>query len=472
MSGGEPESSFCTTTWGNPAAWRLARYVSDGLSDTGFSTLGILQKLEKPRVPTLVVVADSLAAETGCAPPDYFELRRLVEEYVRKYLCGAEAKVEVLPGVLKAERGGRRYVFKADLGDFRLLYVYSLYTRVLEAACGSLSRVALDISHGVNYMPTLALDAAQEAAAMLAAALAKPVELKVYQADPYPILGFRASRPSGGSDDPLSRSRENPCEPKDPGVPPPELGYNVVRRFRFNPWDLARYVGYDKSKVEKVLTDERVLERERLGAERVVRRALQILGAYRLGALAQLAVLAKTTSLLELERVVGAAVEGWRSARTVEVKGSDVAVESRTRLSEGLRALLHAHAVLTGARRLLGQAECSSLWDCTVSFEELKRLKKLVEGSRVVVKLVDRELSKLAYLVSRLEREWKLYSAYRGLEKGADGRESTFDRDFIAHAGFHSNVLLVRLADGQPELKMNPCRWEAVEQVLLEAAYT
>ena len=214
VSGDEAENSFCTATWGNPAAWRLARYVNGGLSDTGFSTLGMLQKLEKPRVPTLVVVADSLAAETGCAPPDYSGLRRLVEEYVRKYLCGAEAKVEVLPGVLKAERSGRRYVFKADLGDFRLLYVYSLYTRVLEAACGSLSRIALDISHGVNYMPTLALDAAQEAAAMLAAALAKPVGLKVYQADPYPILGSRASKPSGSSDDPLSRSAKTPASPR------------------------------------------------------------------------------------------------------------------------------------------------------------------------------------------------------------------------------------------------------------------
>ncbi|MEM1849450.1 MAG: TM1812 family CRISPR-associated protein [Thermofilaceae archaeon] len=472
MAEGGYGSSFCATTWGNPAFWRLANYVNGGLSDTGFSTLGMLQKLEKPRMPVLVAVVDSLAAEAECETSDYSELRRAVVEYVRKHLCGVEAEVEVLPGILRAVKDGRQYTFKADLGDFRLLYTYSLYTRALKAACGSVTRIALDISHGVNYMPTLALDAAQEVAAMLAAALTQPVELRVYQADPYPTLGFRASKPSGSSDDPLSRSRENPCEPKDPGVPPPELGYNVVRRFRFNPWDLARYVGYDRSKVEKVLTDERVLEGKHLEAKRVIRSALQILGAYRLGALAQLAVLAKTASLLELERVVDAAVEGWRRARTVDVKDSAVTVESKTRLSEGFRVLLHAHAVLTGARRLLGQAGCSSLEDCTVSFEELKRLKKLVEGSRVVVKLVDRELSKLAYLGSRLEREWKLYSAYRGLEEEADSREGTFDRDFIAHAGFHSDVLLVRLTDSRPELKVNPSRWEAVERVLLEAAYT
>ncbi|MEM4455462.1 MAG: hypothetical protein QXT28_12160, partial [Thermofilaceae archaeon] len=80
-----------------------------------------------------------------------------------------------------------------------------------------------------------------------------------------------------------------------------------------------------------------------------------------------------------------------------------------------------------------------------MSFDELLRLKQLVKGSRIIVRLIDRELSKLSYLKSRLNREWKPYSSYRGPEGVADSREGTFDRDFIAHAGFHSDVLLVRL---------------------------
>ncbi|MEM1909115.1 MAG: TM1812 family CRISPR-associated protein [Thermofilaceae archaeon] len=463
MAEGGYGSSFCATTWGNPASWRLANYVNGGLSDTGFSTLGMLKKLEKPRMPVLVAVVDSLAAEAECETSDYSELRRAVVEYVRKHLCGAEAEVEVLPGILRAVKDGRQYTFKADLGDFRLLYTYSLYTRALKAACGSVTRIALDISHGVNYMPTLALDAAQEAAAMLAAALAQTVELRVYQADPYPQLGPQASK--------LGRNPSNPCEPIDPSVSPPELGYNIVREFRVNPWDLARFVGYQASKVEKVLTDERVLGEARAEVRRVVRSALCILGAYRLGALVQLAVLAKTTSPEDLERIIEAAVEGWRKARTVYWKGSAVTVESRARLSEGFRALLNAHAVLTGARKLLGQADRCSLEECTVSFDELLRLKQLVKGSRIIVRLIDRELSKLSYLKSRLDREWKPYSSYRGPEGVADSREGTFDRDFIAHAGFHSDVLLVRLADSQPELKVDLSRWESVERVLLNTVY-
>ncbi|MEM1907718.1 MAG: hypothetical protein QW562_07775, partial [Thermosphaera sp.] len=95
------------------------------MSDTGFSTLGMLQKLEKPRMPVLVAVVDSLAAEAECETSDYSELRRAVVEYVRKHLCGVEAEVEVLPGILRAVKDGRQYTFKADLGDFRLLYTYS-----------------------------------------------------------------------------------------------------------------------------------------------------------------------------------------------------------------------------------------------------------------------------------------------------------------------------------------------------------
>lgn len=73
--------------------------------------------------------------------------------------------------------------------------------------------------------------------------------------------------------------------------------------------------------------------------------------------------------------------------------------------------ILHAHAVLTGARRLLGLQQ-HEIRAREVLLGKLKELAKLVKGSRVVTKLIDREISKLTASASEIGKYegWVDYS--------------------------------------------------------------
>jgi hypothetical protein len=86
-------------------------------------------------------------------------------------------------------------------------------------------------------------------------------------------------------------------------------------------------------------------------------------------------------------------------------------VSSGTRFAAGFWVLVHVCAVLEGARKLLELTrEPTQLGEVAVTLDELGRLKKLVEGSKVISALVNREISKLVYL----EGEWLKFRSGSG----------------------------------------------------------
>jgi CRISPR-associated protein Csx1 len=193
--------------------------------------------------------------------------------------------------------------------------------------------------------------------------------------------------------------------------------------------------------------------------------------------LLQLALPAKTLSLGEFKSTVERAVECWKLKRGVQSGGTGaLKVASSTRFASGFWALVHARAVLEGARRLLELDEKRALpEEAGVVLDELKRLRELERGSRVVGELVNREISKLDYLEEQWRElqssGWKRCSELRmgfGFEGGGGGE---FKRDFIAHAGFHSEVIEIRLTEKRLEMKMRNDQWESVKQVLREVTY-
>jgi len=460
------------------------------VSERAFSTLKILCEVEKP-VKVLVVVLDTLAVYEGASRAEsYDDVERNARNYAGRYLCGVKAEIVVLPGIYKLyDEKGERASFESDpRSEFLPLFTYTVFKKAVEADATS---IALDVSHGMNFMPTLALRASEEAAAALAAARVERVKLRVYQSDPYPP-GFRELERAGNSG-------EDVCRPKQSGVKPPSLHYNLILEKAFEPWDLTRYISYEKQHALRVLTDDRGCDFD--GVRNLLRTwALPLLGAFRLGALPQLALLAKAAPLDELKGAtkgaIGAAdraIDCWRRKR--DVRGGDtLRVASRTRFAPGFLALIHARAVLEGARKLLELCEGSiPLEEAAVRFDELNSLKMLVKGSEVVSVLVDREISKLDYYIWEkqgwkfLSSEWvgydellrKMYGEKSCeladlLEEQESGSgkskndKSKFKRDFIAHAGFHTGVLELRLAGEKLEIRVKSDQWERVSEVLRE----
>jgi len=93
----------CVATWGDPHNWGYAKYVASGGQEAeAFSTVNILQKVERP-AKIVIVALDTLATyhdvQRARGGGGFGELQRSVERYVERYLCGADAEVVVLPGV-------------------------------------------------------------------------------------------------------------------------------------------------------------------------------------------------------------------------------------------------------------------------------------------------------------------------------------------------------------------------------------
>lgn len=451
-------------TWGNPSLWRYAHYYMEGGDEArGFSTLNLLSKVENPDSVTIFVL-DSLAAEDGGAKLcNYDHVVQTARNFASRYLCGAGADIVVLPGLMSRYWNPPKtsFEFKGELSDYRMLVLYEIFRRCLEAGRDSGQsdlELALDISHGSNYMPTFTFDAFQESAAMCSVALKKSVKIKVYQSDPYP---------QGPNYEKLGRNKENPCIPRDATVDPPRLRCALVASRRVYQWDLARYVGYPSESSKKLLSDMRGFP----GGD--IRKLIQdwclpLLGAYRLGALVQLAVLAKAAPKGEMERIVELAINHWKNMRVVETTNNKVIVQGKTKFLEGFRILLHAIAVLKGSLRLLGVQEgaCRGLEECTVTFGELNKLTTIVEGSKVVAILVDREMSKLDDKRKNMTGVWRPYSEIIGQPQGSKGDEGVEERDFIAHAGFHGDFLEGRLREGEPELRMRAEKLERTLEIL------
>lgn len=478
---------LCVATWGDPRSWLYARYVAGDQEGAGarrdqqaagqqgevkaFSTLSILQSVEQPD-EIVVVVLDTLASHGDMQRLRTFnEIEEEVRRYVKRYLCGVGAEIAVLPGVMELRAGGKRVVFRSDpRAEFLPILLHTLLERALRAGA---TDVVLDISHGLNFVPTLALKAAEEACAALAVARADQVRLRVYQSDPYPV---------GAAREKLARSSEDVCKPQsEPGEETPTLRFNLILERAFKPWDLSRYTLYGAGQKMVLLTDPRECGIEGGGEQSLVEEwALPLLGAFRLGTLLQLALLAKAAPAKSFESLVEKAIGCWKRKRGVSLEGDKAQVLSGTRLGPGFTALIHAHAVLKGVSSLLGlkQEQQPALEEAAAALGELKKLKDgILKGSRIVKALVDREISKLDWIEKTWRTcsnsEWTPYSeVQRRLlqESTPEGRSGdTFERDFIAHAGFHSEVVELRLANGRLEARVRSSEWGRVKEVLRKA---
>lgn len=468
----------CVATWGNPKDWKFAEYIYEELQKKAkaFSTLNILHEIEQPD-KTIIIALDTLVdsdklEECGS---DYNCIEASVREKIKRYLCGIEAEVLVLPGVLsrleRSGNSGKRIKFSSDpQREFLPLLIHGLYTKLLGSE-GKLE-VALDISHGVNFMPTLAYRTVDEVAAALAVARVNQVKLRVYQADPYPLLPPDTWKKL----DRAEKEGGDPCEPISPEEPP-RVRYNKIAEATLKPWNLVRYMTYGSDK--RILTGKGIPDSSSMN--KPPESVLMALGAYRLGALLQLALLVKEIPIEDVERALKEAIERWKERRKV-ISGPDLEVMSEVRLSTGFYVLLHGHALLKGARKLLLEDGSIDSDGPISTFEEIKKLRELLDGSTIAKTLVNRELSKLSNLMDMgiLTSDWKLYSDAlreqegRRMKSGSEpqsGVESkeVFQRNFIAHAGFHDRVVELRMKEGRLEIRMRPEGWEEIKDILKKA---
>ncbi|MEM4687469.1 MAG: TM1812 family CRISPR-associated protein [Zestosphaera sp.] len=463
--------------WGDPSAWRYANYCYEFFCKEGFSTLEFLV-YSKELFPdlALVLVLDTLATRLPTQSyRSYSELVERVREYAGRYICGrdrVQTNVEVLPGVMGC--GGKGQVeFKADLATTRLLTLYNVYFRILDLAkcdhSGGEIKILLDTTHGINYFSILVRESVLEAAAMVAVALGASVKVSVFNADPLPH-GVNAP----------ARSNEDPCVPFG-GGPLPRLKYNQLGEYRVYPWDLMRYFRYSSGSVDKLVSDPQGCHLDEDKLKRLLRVSKLAIASFRVGALVELAELVKGEPdfIKSASEMLERARKCWLLKSELK-QGDSCWYTSFTKLQDGLRLLLHAHAVFSGVGRVLATA--SEVEGVSLK-KVLRELMKLLKGSEVTIALVDYELSKVEATLSRKEKggvtpllhEWIPYSQLMREEATPEfecDRPGAYDlkkleRNFVAHAGFLKDALeLKKLGDEDVAYRVRPGCQKVVESAL------
>jgi len=198
--------------WGQPALWREAIYDLDGRKMESCTSLGLfIEHFGGENVDVAILALDSLADEfigqksdsrcytcyekfrdyikKSAAARSYIELRRGLTGFVKQFVKCLELPCDPFVIICPAVgRPGGKWEFSGAPSDFEAVALYELGKRYIEKAY---TRIVLDLSHGVNFMPAVTLKLAGKLASLILAAhegLQDGVELQVYNSDPRPSL--------------------------------------------------------------------------------------------------------------------------------------------------------------------------------------------------------------------------------------------------------------------------------------------
>ncbi|MGC9119734.1 MAG: CRISPR-associated DxTHG motif protein, partial [Thermoproteus sp.] len=199
-------------TWGNPLEWQEVEYeCGEGERKKGFAS-AVCADADR----YVIHVLDSVIAASGggagrpvnkaaieaareagleqredggrvsIAPPDCEGWRDYVERYVRGLAARAgieESRTAVVATAAVGRLGGRTYGGTPDLMLSELLYGLWHQVGRLGEPEGQL-RLVVDVTHGVNFMPAVALWAARLAASLALAAGYERAVVQAYNATP------------------------------------------------------------------------------------------------------------------------------------------------------------------------------------------------------------------------------------------------------------------------------------------------
>jgi len=213
------------TTWGLPAVWQEAPYVfsPDKKSEREYCTtlipllLSMREVVDKDKLDLVIIVLDSLVDKytprdqarqprskcyecytdlskyiNGAASSSTYTeavnyIKQFIEEFVNclldKYNVDLRVKSHVIVAPAVGSPGGN-WVFRGELWDYQSKVLIELGELCLNKPY---QRVVLDLSHGINYMPSLTLHLSPMLSSILLLAHRelKNVEFILYNSDPF-----------------------------------------------------------------------------------------------------------------------------------------------------------------------------------------------------------------------------------------------------------------------------------------------
>jgi len=172
--------------WGDPEGWKEIEYEYKEQSEKAKSTINLIKRVENPN-KTVIICVDTLADNRVQSNPSYSEIKNIAESVVKNF-CLSQFNFQpdkIIVGYGVGEFNNTIFIGNAQDFYYEVLKELSFFfgdvVRSLEEE--KIIEVILDITHGINYMPTLTYRALREILQILA--YTYDVKLKVLNADPY-----------------------------------------------------------------------------------------------------------------------------------------------------------------------------------------------------------------------------------------------------------------------------------------------
>ncbi|ABM80564.1 CRISPR-associated CARF protein Csx1 [Hyperthermus butylicus] len=456
--------------WGDPAGWTYTRYRLKAGGKTveveSFTGLAAVAKAY-PEARILIVAADTLA-DPAFTLTGYEDVIDSARRYVKNYLCQLQGKAEVhiLPGVIAQ----KHRVFRGKPTD----YYYKLLDTLIKPAWEgeTVKAIVLDLTHGINYMPSTALKAVEEVAALhaLAASLkhskAETVKVEVYNSDPIILPADERKK--------LARNRQYPCKPAA-SIEPPTATIHLIMARRYTTLDLISNIDSlintaEKTPVKPTSRECTIGRDEKQELDEAVDEALKLLKMLRYGLIPQLVYYTAkyAAKLLEkLKQAYNTTEKLWHEGITVKKTPEKLEVTRCRQLTEAYKTILYTYTIA----KILEE----ELIDTTTpTLNQAEKLRETLRHTAIIESIQSREISKLKKKLKAnlIPTEWTPLATVYQMQQQECKDKSILTRDLLAHGGWHTDIIEVKKQDNTVAFKVKEeykCQnrniWQIIEEL-------
>lgn len=438
------EFKLLIVVWGNPWRfdidtksycgynWDIVEYRINDKCDYSRTSLRLLMKYVNPN-KCYIIVLDTVAFKQYKSYGDLKDdIKRMYLNFIQDELKIEKSDIKILvsPGVGDFPNG----LFEGSMSDF-YHYVYYAITKELVQDLpedADIVEFHVDLSHGINFMPTLTYNVIKEISGALALVY-NHVRLIVYNSEPY-VRGVK------------------------------RLNIHIVEQCLVKP-EVSRYGLRQRGKIRFIeplgLSDDKRRELDEKQRQCVKDNNIDIkeLNVF-LGALINGLPLALLTFFPNVESI-GRCLEELVNIyeRFIEITfGDKLKVIRKTKLTENISILSKIYLIASMLSRKLGLHRKTE-----VSLSELERLRKnLYSKNDKLDAQISRDLREVQENWQRVPQEWTPLKDVIGSEGGFD------PRNFIAHSGLEKNVTEVKRINSEILLRYRQSREE--KKKIIEAA--
>ena len=183
------KKKFLISPWGKPDYWKEVHYSYKQKVLQSKTSLYILQRSLHPDY-LIIIVLDTIGDRSGSYRDIINEVREKIREFCLENNININTRgIIVVPGV----GSYKKVSFRGKMIDYYYWILFELICFFTEEIDGFIKRdineieIHLDLTHGINYMPTLTYRALREIACMLA--ILFKVSLHIYNSEPYSGAG-------------------------------------------------------------------------------------------------------------------------------------------------------------------------------------------------------------------------------------------------------------------------------------------